>query len=184
MIPDEIRQRTLYPLLARPISRFDFLFGKLIGAIFVTWFAFLLLSALTALALASFHVPFEPIMLQYLLAKMMGLVVVCAVSLALSTFMTPAAAATLSFVLAFGSNMIVRGLVMAYDAASPESQAIFKAVNALIPQYGLFDMSSRVANIGWSPVPAWVLLSLALYMVAYTVTMLTLSWAKFRRQAV
>jgi ABC-type transport system involved in multi-copper enzyme maturation permease subunit len=73
MLPDEIKQRTLYPLLARPISRFDLIFGKLVGAVFVSWIAFLLLTVLTAFALLSFNVSFEPIMLQYLLCKMMGL---------------------------------------------------------------------------------------------------------------
>src|SRR5436853_3024925 len=96
LLPEEIKQRTLYPLLSRPISRFDLLVGKWIGAVIVTWIAFLVLTILTAGALLSFHVSFEPIMLQYVLAKMMGLAVVCAVSLAMGTFMTPQAAATLS----------------------------------------------------------------------------------------
>ena len=106
LLPDEIRNRTLYPLLARPITRFDLLMGKLIGAVLATWIGFLCLSALTGLALASFHVQFESVMLQYLVAKMMGLVVLCTVSLTISTYMTPQAAATMSFVLAFGSSMM------------------------------------------------------------------------------
>ena len=52
MLPEEIKQRTLYPLLSRPISRLDLLVGKLLGAIVVTWMSFLILAALTALALA------------------------------------------------------------------------------------------------------------------------------------
>lgn len=183
MLPDEIRQRTLYPLLSRPISRFDLLLGKLTGAVLVTWVAFFMLAALTALALASFRVEFEPIMLQYVGAKMMGLAVLCAVALALSCFMTPAAAATLSFVLAFGSGMIVRALTMAYETSAPGMQWAFKLLNATLPQFGLFDLGSRVANIGWSPVPLWVMLALGVYMVVYVGAMLTLSWARFRRQA-
>src|SRR4051812_2042458 len=47
LLPDEIRNRTLYPLLARPISRMDLLVGKLLGAVVATWIGFLCLSALT-----------------------------------------------------------------------------------------------------------------------------------------
>lgn len=184
MLPDEIRQRTLYPLLARPISRFDLLVGKLIGAVLVTWVAFLMLAALTAVALASFHVAFEPIMLQYLFVKMMGLVVVCAVSLALSLYMTPAAAATMSFILAFGSTMIVRALTMAYAGAPEPLQFVFKGLNALVPQYSLFDLGGRAANIGWGTVPLWVVGALAGYMLVYTTGMLVVGWAKFRKQAI
>jgi ABC-type transport system involved in multi-copper enzyme maturation permease subunit len=183
MLPEEIRQRTLYPLLARPISRFDLLMGKLLGAILVTWIAFLMLAALTALALASFKVPFEPIMLQYLVAKMMGLVVVCGFGLALSTLMTPAAAATMAFVLVFGSSMIVRALLMAYQTA-PESYAwTFKLINGALPQVTLFDLGGRAVYFNWSAVPLWVMGVLTAYMIVYTSAMLGLSWAKFRRQA-
>jgi ABC-type transport system involved in multi-copper enzyme maturation permease subunit len=184
LLPDEIRNRTLYPLLSRPISRFDLLMGKLLGAVIVTWIAFLLLAALTAVALASFGVKFEMLMLQYLIAKMMGLVVLCTVSLALSAFMTPAAAATMSFVLAFGSSMMVRAFVMAYETSSAPVQWAYKALNALLPQYSLFDLGGRASNIGWSLVPLWVFIALFVYMLAYSGGMLTLSWLKFRRQAV
>jgi ABC-type transport system involved in multi-copper enzyme maturation permease subunit len=184
LIPEEVKQRTLYPLLSRPISRFDLLFGKWLGAVVVTWIAFLILSLLTAGALVSFHVGFESIMLQYLLAKMMGLAVVCSVSLAMGTFMTPQAAATLSFILAFGSSMIVRGLLMAYDASNPAMAWIFKGINAILPQYSLFDLGGRVANKGWAPVPIWVLGFLFGYMAIYCLGMLGLSWSKFRRQAI
>lgn len=184
LIPDEIKNRTLYPLLARPITRFDLMLGKLMGAVMVTWIAFLMLAALTALALASFHVVFEPIMLQYLVAKMLGLVVLCAVTLTLSIYMTPQAAATLSFVLAFGSSMIVRAFVIAYNTSAPSTQWIFKVFNAILPQYGLFDLGGRAANIGWSPVPLWVMGALTLYALIYSSSMLGLSYAKFRKQAV
>ena len=184
MLPDEIKNRTLYPLLARPISRFDLLLGKLLGAIAVTWAAFLLLAALTAVALAMFHVRFEWIMAQYLVVKMLGLTVLCAVSLALSTLMTPSAAATMSFVLALGSATVVRALVLAYATSSAPMQIVFKVVNFSVPQYQLFDLGSRAANIGWPAVPLWVVAFLFAYAVLYSAAMLLLGWAKFRRQAV
>lgn len=183
VLPEEIRQRTLYPLLARPIRRIDWIAGKLLGVVLVTWIAFLLLVALTLLALALFGVTFEASFAQYVAAKMMGLAVLCSVSLALSVWMTPQGAATLSLVLAFGSGMIVRGLVMGAAGASEGMQMSMRFVNALLPQYSLFDLGSRVANNGWGMVPWWVMGSLALYACAYMAGMSALAWAKFRRQA-
>lgn len=184
LLPEEIKNRTLYPLLARPISRLDLLVGKWMGAVLVTWASFLFLCLLTAGALMAFHVPFEAIMAQYVLAKMMGLAVICAVSLTLGTYMTPQAAATLSFVLAFGSSMFVRGLLMAYDANNPLMAWSFKLLNAILPQYSLFDLGGRAANIGWAPVSSGVILFLLAYMCVYCSGMLAISWAKFRRQAI
>jgi ABC-type transport system involved in multi-copper enzyme maturation permease subunit len=183
LLPEEIQRKTLYPLLARPISRMDLLIGKLAGAIAVTWSAFFILAILTGFALATFGVAFEGIMLQYMLAKMLGLAVLCAVTLTLSTYMTPGGAATMSLVLAFGSSMIIRGLVLAYEGTSPAVQWVFKAVNWMLPQYGLFDFSSRASNIGWPLVPMWVLVALFIYAAIYSSAMVGMSWAKFRKQA-
>lgn len=183
ILPDEIRNRTLYPLLSRPISRLDLLIGKLVGAVFATWIGFFMLALLTTVALAVFKVHFEIVMLQYLILKMMGLAVLCSVSLALSAYMTPQAAATLAFVLAFGSSMIVRALVMAYSGTTPLMGSLFRVVNALLPQFSLFDMGSRVANDGWGTAPAWVMLALLAYMLLYSSGMVALSWTKFRKQA-
>ena len=123
-------------------------------------------------------------MLQFLLAKMMGLVVLCAVSMTLSTYVTQSASATLGLMVAFGSPMILRALVMGYETSPPGIQLLFKILNAILPQITLFDLSGRVVNSNWPPVPAWVLWSLAGYMALYSAAMVTLSWTKFRKQAV
>ncbi|MBL8060977.1 MAG: ABC transporter permease [Chthonomonas sp.] len=183
LMPEETKNRTLYPLVARPISRFDLLFGKFLGGVAVAWISFLILCALTALALSIFGVKMEPIMLQYVMLKMMGLVVVCAVSLMLSTLMTPSAAVTMSFVILFGSSMLSRGLLMAFSTADPGVAPFYRVINGVLPQVSLFDIGGRAANTNWRLVPLWVIGALATYMVLYSAAMLSLSWAKFRRQA-
>lgn len=183
LLPDEIKQRTLYPLLSRPISRLDLLIGKTLGAIVISWIGFLLLAGLTGIALLSFKVAFEPIMLEYLLGQMMRLVVVCAFSVMLSTYMTPAAAATMSFIFCFGCTMMVRAMNMGYAAAPDGLKLVFKGLNAVLPQFHLFDLGSRTANLNWGTVPAWVMLFLVGYMAIYAGAMLSMSWLKFRRQA-
>jgi ABC-type transport system involved in multi-copper enzyme maturation permease subunit len=184
LIPDEIKNRTLYPLLARPITRLDLLVGKLIGAVVVTWISFLVLSALTAVALMVFQVKFETIMLQYMILKMIGLVLVCSVSLALSTYLTPSAGATMSFIFAFGCPMFVRALTMGYESAGPMSKPIFPIINALLPQFSLFDMGARAVYPNWSPIPVWIIGFMLGYAVLYSSAMVGLGWLKFRKQAV
>jgi ABC-type transport system involved in multi-copper enzyme maturation permease subunit len=184
LIPDEIKNRTLYPLLARPITRFDLLIGKLIGAVIVTWISFLILCALTAIALTVFHVHFTPVMAQYVFAKMIGLVVICAVSMTLSVYLTPNASATLAFILAFGSPMIVRGLTMSATSVGPFGKAIYNVVNGILPQVQLFDIGGRAVYPNWTPVPVWVLGFLVAYGMTYSFAVLGAGWLKFRKQAV
>lgn len=182
LVPDEVRNKTLYPLLARPISRWELLMGKFVGAVVVSWIGFLALAALTAVALAMFHVQFEPIMLQYLFGKMLGLTVVCAVGMSLSVAMTPNAAATLAFLLCSGSSTISRAMGMAGEG-QPSLVPLFQAVNAAMPQVHLFDLSGRAVYLQWAPVPLWVMGSLTAYAAVYCAAMMALGWVRFRRQA-
>ena len=184
MLPEEIRNRTLYPLLARPISRWDLLFGKYLGSVAVTWIGFLLLTAMASVAVLMFGVHFELAMAQYVLVKMLGLAMLCAVAVAFSAFMTPSAAATMSFIFAFGSSLMVRALVMAGQTADSGLRSALQFLNAILPQFSLFDLGGRVANDGWPPIAAWVVGSLTAYALVYSSAMLMLGWLRFRRQAV
>jgi ABC-type transport system involved in multi-copper enzyme maturation permease subunit len=182
LLPDEIRNRTLYPLLARPISRLELVVGKYLGAVVVTWIGFLLLVAMVSLALAFFRVGFDVVMLQYVLAKLMGLAVVCAVGIGLSIVMTPNAAATMTFLLCAGSSMFSRAMGLAISE-QPALGWLFRSLNAVIPQVHLFDLSGRAVYLNWAPVPLWVMLSLAAYAVAYAAMAVGFGWLRFRRQA-
>lgn len=183
VLPEEIKNRTLYPLLARPISRFDLLFGKWIGSVLVSWCAFVLLAAAVALAFVIFGIGFESILLQYMLCKMMGLALVCAFALFMSTVLTPSAAFTMALIITFAAPMLVRALTMA-GLQNPSMAWLFQVVNALVPQFNLFDISARAVYIGWSPVPIWVLLSLLVYMAVYGGSLLTFSWLRFRSRPI
>lgn len=183
LIPEELKQKTLYPLLSRPITRLDFVLGKWLGAVLVSWIGFLALCACAALALASFGVHFEPIVYQYILLKMFGLALLCAITLTFSLYMTPQAAATFAFILAFGGSMISRTMTLVFPTASPAGKIGLQASNLILPQYSLFDIGSRVANLDWPPVGPWVVGFLAAYCFVYSGLFLYGAWFKFSRRA-
>lgn len=182
VLPEEIKNRTLYPLLARPITRFDLIIGKFFGAVLVTWTGFLMLSLTTVLAMVMFRIPFELIMLQYLAGKMMGLALVCAIGLALSVYMTPPAATTMGFVLTMGASSISRALVLSYAAAPPALQWFFKLLNSVLPQVHLFDFGARTVYFNWTPVPARAMVTLFVYLLGYGGAMLFFAHVKLRKQ--
>ncbi len=183
VIPDEVKNRTLYPLLARPISRLDFIIGKWLGAVLVTWIGFALLLITTSIALAGFHVPFEWIMLQYVFLKLLGLALICSIGICLSTLLTPPAAVTLTFISTYGVAMVSRGLSLGYAHASPLGQWTSKAISALLPQTQLFDISGRAVYVGWQLVPLWVVGALTLYCIVYSGAMLTMSFLRMQKKA-
>lgn len=183
IVPEEIRHRTLYPLLARPVSRFDFLAGKLLGAIAVTWIAFLLLCALVAGPLLLFGVSPDVLLGQFVLAKLMGLAVVCAVSFTLSLLMTPSAAVTLSFVVVLGSAVLTRAFETAQSHMAQPLATVVTLIEALVPRVALFDLGDRASSAALGPVPAWVLGAMGLYAATYGLAMLAIGWLNFRRKS-
>lgn len=183
VLPDEIKNRTLYPLLARPISRLDLIVGKWFGAVLVTWLGFALLTVTTAIAIAMFHVRFEPIMAQYVFLKLLGLTLVCSVGVALSVYMTPAASLTMTLVLSFGASTFSRAIGLGFNDASPVIRVVMQTINAALPQTHLFDIGGRAVYVGWSPAPMWVVGALFGYLVVYSIAMLSVCYAKMRRKA-
>jgi ABC-type transport system involved in multi-copper enzyme maturation permease subunit len=182
VLPEEISRRTLYPLLARPVRRIDLLVGKYLGSVFVSWIGFLVLGAVVSTILAAFHIPLGWIAIQYAILKCLGLAVVCAVGLGLSTVMTPAAAATMTFILAFGSAMLSRAIVLTGQSSSG-AVPVCRVLESVLPQIHLFDLGGRLVYIGWSPVSFAVFGGLAAYAAIYSSFAIFGGWLAIRRKA-
>ncbi len=180
-IPEEVQRRTLYPLMARPISRWQLLLGKWVAASLTAILAFLLLAAAARILLACFGVAVETIFWQYLLLKSLGLVWLCALTVALSVLMTHGAAVVLSLILALGSGAFTR-IALLYHVETGVWNAFANVLYGLLPHYDFFDLGRKV-TYGWDPVPGWVLGYLASYALLGSLVWLGIGWLRFRRAA-
>lgn len=181
-VAEEVSRRTVYPLLARPISRFDLLFGKFLGAYALSVFTLLLLAGVCALCLSLYNIPLGSVFLQYLLLRAFALAVLCAMTLMLSLFLTPEATVTLSLLLAVGSATFAGAVKLMYPASVGAQQKLLAATYFVIPQLNLFDLGKKV-SYGWSPVPVWVIGSLLTYAAIYSALFLFIGTLRFKRQA-
>ncbi|MBC8143830.1 MAG: ABC transporter permease [Armatimonadetes bacterium] len=181
-IAEEVSRRTVYPLLARPISRADLLIGKFLGAYFLSVFALLLFATVSALCLSLYNIPLGAVFLQYLLLRAFGLAVLCAMTLMVSLFLTPEATVTISLLLAVGSATFADAVKLLYPGSEGAKQAFLKAVYYVVPQLNLFDMGKKV-SYGWSAVPGWVIGALFAYAVMYVALFLFIGTLRFKRQA-
>jgi hypothetical protein len=102
----------------------------------------------------------------------------------LSIYLTPNASATMAFILAFGTPMIARGLIMSATSVGPFGKVVYATINGLMPQVQLFDLGSRAVYPNWAPVPMWVIGFLIAYGMTYSFAVLGAGWLKFRKQAV
>jgi ABC-type transport system involved in multi-copper enzyme maturation permease subunit len=183
-IPAERESRTIFPLLAKPVSRWQVILGKFLGC----WLA-------TGIALTVFYVFFAIITgsreqhwpwLGYLQAAGLQwamLAVVIALSLFVSIISAaPSSTTTICFISVAGILLVGGHLnTVALNQAEP-LQTIFYAIYFLIPHLEWFDVRDRVVY-DWGLV-AWVdCLLAALYAAAYTSLFLLLTWLGFRRKS-
>lgn len=183
-IPAECENRTIFPLLAKPVSRSQVVVGKFLGC----WLA-------TGAALAVFYIFFGVLsgthedrwpILNYFqafwLQWMMLAVVVALVVLGSLLFSAPSANITISFFIVLGILLLGGHLNhVALQQAEP-LRTIAYAFYFLMPHLEWFDIRKFII-FNWPPVP-WVDCLLAtIYAAVYVALFLVASWAVFRRKA-
>jgi ABC-type transport system involved in multi-copper enzyme maturation permease subunit len=179
-LPTEESRGTVFSLLAKPVSRGEFLTGKWLG----TWTA-------VSLATLAFYGVFVGVVylrggsvdgwttVQTWGLHAMALSVVVAGTLALSTRLNADAAITLAFV-TLGSALIVVPRIPSLVAQETGLRAnLMMVLYFLLPHFELFDMRRRMVH-GWGTIPwttfAWV----TVYAVVLTLGFLLVAWLSYR----
>ncbi|MBC8137992.1 MAG: ABC transporter permease [Fibrella sp.] len=179
---EEIERRTVYPLLARPITRFDLIMGKYLGAVLQAWLSLVLFSVIGWIGLWIFGISLGPIFLQYIALRAVALAVVCAITMLLSLLMTPGATVTISLLINIGAATFSEAVLMLHGAAGRIADGFLRATYYVLPHLDLFDLSKKV-SYGWQPLSASTLWGLSGYALIYIVTFLGISTIVFNRKA-
>ena len=184
-LPREIENRTIYPLLARPISRLDFLLGKLLGVLLAGMFCFGLFMAVYvggALRLGV-EVPWG-LFLQHIYLQLILILVIASLSFLLSMLLNLDAAIAIGVIFLLVSSTYSSILVYLYEFAGGIGQRCLLALNYAIPQIVLFDLSEKAVHADvWAPLPLHVLAALSGYGLAFVGLYLALTVLLFRRKA-
>ena len=182
-IPAERENRTIFPLLAKPVTRAELVAGKFLGC----WMA-------CGLALLVFYVFFGIItavrdqqlpLLNYFQAvwlhwMMLGIVIALAL-LGSVLFAAPSSNATICFVVVIGILLLGRHLGKVAAGLPEPSSTIIYVVYYLVPHLEIFDVRDLIIHhqglIDWGP---WLLATP--YALAYTTLFLVATWLVFRRK--
>lgn len=166
-IPQEVEERTIYPILAHPVSRSEFIIGKFTGAFLISLASFSLFYAAFIIALIirkDFTTPPLLFVEGYLLHAML-LSFFTALTICLSLFLSASANTGIALILYFAFNWF--GAIMpAY---------------IYLPHTELFDIKEKIVH-SWDLVPLWVMFYLAIYAALYTAFFLTLARLAFRKR--
>jgi ABC-type transport system involved in multi-copper enzyme maturation permease subunit len=183
-IPAERELRTIFPLLAKPVSRAQVIVGKFAGC----WFA-------CGLALLTFYLFFGVLtgsrehhwpLLNYFQAfglqwAMLG-IITALVLFGSVVFAAPSSNATISFIVVIGILLLGRHLNQVALQQSEPLRSVVYTLYFLIPHLEWYDLRELLAFE--QPLLPWSICGLdALYAAFYTATLLFATWLVFRRKA-
>lgn len=181
-LPAEISSKTIYPLLAKPISRIKVVFTKFLGSFVVSSLAFTVLFLIFAFFYADLSQRVDYVlMLQSYVLGIMLMSLVSAVAIFFSNFMTFSANITLTLLLyAAGVNFsgLLRSAVI--SSCGPMSY-INGVIYYLFPQFGFYDMRVRLVHY-WPSLPLWVVSGVCLYTFLYSAFLISISGYVFARR--
>jgi ABC-type transport system involved in multi-copper enzyme maturation permease subunit len=177
LVSKEIERRSLYPLLAKPLSRTEFLLGKFAGLSFTLFVNLSVMSAALFLTLAASGGTPSPHLLRAVYPIYLSLLVVVSLSLLFSTLTSSALAgvATTCLVAAGHFSDVIRNA----KTIVPEAPAwLMKSLYNVIPNFAIFDVKDRV--VYGDPVGFVELLRITVYAASYIVVALGLAVTVFR----
>jgi ABC-type transport system involved in multi-copper enzyme maturation permease subunit len=182
-IPQERENRTIFPLLAKPVTRAQVVLGKFLGCwlacglSLVVFYAFFGAVAAAREHQLPFFNYFQAILLHW---SVLGIIV--AMSLFGSIiFAAPSSNSTIIFVVAAGILLLGRHLNKVAATLAEPAGTILSAIYFAIPHLEIFDVRDLIVH-NWPPI-GWDKIGLAvLYAAAYGAFFLLAAWLAFRRK--
>ncbi len=178
----DVEQRTLYPVLARPISRGLYLVARYFGALAAVYLGMTLMS-ITLVALLWVHLHYvSGLALVAIAFTYLEVALVGALAMLLSTFFTPAMTATLTLFLYLLGSLKMGYLHHLAERNTGFAKWAITAVSAVLPNMEAFRFKDALVHD--LSVPTNYLVLVAIYGICYSATCVALSIWNFRRREV
>lgn len=182
-IPAERESRTIFPLLAKPVTRGQVVLGKFLGVWLASglalamFYGFYLLVGAWKAAAGSLVLGLQAFWLHW----MMLAVVVALAILGSLVFSAPSVNSTICFVVVAGI-LLLAGHLNTLAAAQPgPAGALMYGLYFALPHLELFDVRDLMIH-EHPPVPAGPLAVATIYAAVYAALLLTAAWGMFRRK--
>ena len=182
--PSESQNRTLPILMAKPVARWEFIFGKFTGAClagiscFTIFFSFFMMITLTKTDAYS-----PIIMVQTLYCYSLNLILLSSMAIAFSFCLTYSANVAVTVTFYFLMDIYGAHLKQMSQNLIWPLKGLGNACYYLLPHFEFFDLRQRFIH-EWNPISLQLTGFLTLYAGVYTFFFLILAWWQFRRRFV
>lgn len=183
-IPAEKEARTIFPLLAKPVSRGQVIAGKFFGCWLATGIALAVFYGFFAVIVGSREQAW-PVLIYFQAAWMQWVMLAMVVGLTLLGsiyFAAPSSTSTIVFIIVVGI-LLLGGHLNTIALRQPEPmQGVLAFIYFFMPHLEWYDLRDFVVfNMGMAP--WWAVGMATLYAAAWTGIFLLLAWLGFRRRS-
>jgi ABC-type transport system involved in multi-copper enzyme maturation permease subunit len=179
LVAKEVERRSLYPLLAKPVSRDELFLGKFFGLSFTLLVNLSMMTVGLYLTLLATQRRADPSLLKAVYPIFLSLLLVVALALLFSTLTSTALAAVCTVALAVAGRYadVIRNMA---EVAPGVPDWLIRGVYFALPNFGNFDFKNKVAY--GDPVPWTDLAWVTAYAGAYVAVVLGLGLVTWRRR--
>lgn len=184
-IPAERENRTLFPLLAKPVTRHQLVLGKFAGCWLACGLALLVFYLFFGVVSATREHHFALVSyLQALVLHWFMLGVVTSMTLLGSmVFAAPSSTNTICFLVTAGILLLGRHLNKLALQFSEPAQSFVYGIYYLVPHLEMFDVRDLIVH-NWATIPWLIWAAACLYAAVYSGLFLAFACLRFRRQAI
>ena len=178
--PDELEARTLYPLLAKPVSRSQYLLGKYLASFFIGLIALVVLLAMAWLPVPAMEAYSIGSFFQMFALSALGLAMIGALAIFLS-FLVPKIlnVVIVSALVLAGPKLL--GLIAAHSLGSA-IESVLNIFIGLVPNFSKVDLVQHFTD-GLAPIAPQDLLGRVMHAAGITIVCLGFStWLIERKQ--
>jgi ABC-type transport system involved in multi-copper enzyme maturation permease subunit len=153
LVSKEIERRTIYTILAKPISRSQFILGKYLGLVITLGVNLVIMFDVFVFTLWMTQVPITMVLVQAVALMMVELLVVTATALFFSTFSTPTLSAALTLGIYFIGHLTSDLKSLAEKSSSEVTKAVMTALYYLCPNLEVLNIKGQAVSgvsLAWS----------------------------------
>ena len=153
LVSKEIERRTIYTILAKPISRSQFILGKYLGLVITLGVNLVIMFDVFLFTLWMTQVPITMVLVQAVALMMVEFLVVTATALFFSTFSTPTLSAALTLGLYFIGHLTSDLKTLAEKSSSEVTKAVMTVLYYLCPNLEVLNIKGQAVSgvsLAWS----------------------------------
>lgn len=182
-VPNDIENRTVYPILARPLTRVQYLIGKFLGTFITVAVGITAMSLVFALIIFSYQRSLDSFLAMAVLFTLLEVAIIAAIATSISTIATPAVTAVLTFVIYVCGTIKIGyfgGLIG--QTTSGFTKSVYLLAYHTLPNLECFNL--KAALVHHDAIPVSYLLQVGAYGICYIAFVLMMGSAYFASKEV